>query len=169
MKTTIHLTILLLAGVITMASCYNYDGPTRIRREVNTQVNRPPIKKIPKQQSKRSTNNSRIVKARKTKTAEQYLQNMANEISNALPSAHVQMLQDSIKVLFPDNIRYKSSSVIPLEDISNESKQLAKLITKYEMTNVLVTGHTDKVGNETTNKKISELRAKYIMDLLLAL
>ncbi len=137
--------------------CYNYDGPTRSKIEI---VQRAPLTPPP----------PRIIAVEKKEVLSQqdYLKQMANEIKKQLPSAQIIMLQDSIKVLFPDNIKYSSSGILPMDNINPEIKKLAGLIVKFDKTNVLVTGHTDKTGDEKNNKNISEMRAKYIMDLLLA-
>ncbi len=142
----IALTLLL---PVMLSSCYNYDGPTRAKRI-------PPSPK------------PRVLKIRPTLSSQEYLNKMAGDIERRLPDAQVTILQDSIKVWFPDNIKYDKSSILPIEDINTEIRKLAFLIRKYDKTNVLVTGHTDKSGNEQTNKRLSELRATYIKDLLVA-
>lgn len=140
---------LILASAMFCSACYNYDGPTRPKRQRIAPAIVPisPVQKI---------------------TGQQYLEEMAGEISKALPSAQVKILKDSIKVLFPDNIRYSNSAILPEYNINSEINRLAELIIKYDKTHVLVTGHTDQNGQEQQNKKISQMRAQYIVDLLLA-
>ena len=146
MNRVFFLYFILLGG---LSSCYWYDGPTRPKRE------------LPKPKPY-------VVPVRKSLSAQEYLEKMAGDIQRKIPSAQVQILEDSIKVLFPDNIKYNQSAILPLENINSEIKKLAGLIRQYEKTNVLITGHTDKSGNERNNKKISEMRAKYILELLMA-
>ena len=142
--------LLFITLVITLGSCYNYDGPMRPKIA-------PP--KLPE---------AYVITPPAALNAQEYLQKMAKDIKRGIPSAQVQLLQDSIKVLFPDNISYNQSSILPLENVNLEMKKLAGLINKYEKTNVLVTGHTDNSGEEQNNKRISEMRAQYILDLLLS-
>lgn len=130
----------ILASALLFSSCYNYDGPTR-----------PPVS---------------LGRVAPTKS-QLYLNSMADAVKSILPSAHVEILQDSIKILFPDNIQYKSSSTIPIKDVNYELGKLAGLINLFDKTNVLITGHTDNSGDEVSNKKISELRAKHVLDILI--
>lgn len=140
----------LLFVTIILASCYNYDGPTRAKKT-------PPTPPTP-----------RVLNVKQTLSSQDYLKRMAGDIKRSLPSAQVTILEDSIKVLFPDNIKYDKSSILPIKSINQEIKKLARLIKKYTKTSVLVTGHTDKSGKEEINKRLSGLRAGYIKDLLLA-
>jgi len=155
MKKTIlpFLCFLLLAS-----SCYNYDGPTRQARELTT----------PNSSTTSSSAKTISVDKKSKESAEAYLVTVAKAIKKAIPSSQIQMLQDSIKVLFPDNIQYGKSGVIPEYDVYTELRKLAGLIIKYDRTNVLVVGHSDKGGNEQVNKKLSKLRAQYIQEVLLA-
>lgn len=146
MNKSVYIIIILF---LTSSSCYWYDGPTRSKIE-------PPQPK------------PYVLPVKKSLSTQEYLEKMARDIKRKLPSAQVQILADSIKVLFPDNIKYSQSSVLPIENISGKINKLAQLIRLYNQTNVLITGHTDKSGNERGNKEISNLRAKYISDLLVA-
>ena len=141
--------LFLFFAAIALTSCYNYDGPFRSK------------KVIPSPQP-------RVLKIKPTLSSQDYLNKMAGDIQRRLPSAQVTILKDSIKVWFPDNIKYSKSSILPINDINTEIRKLAGLIRKYDKTNILITGHTDKSGDEETNKRLSELRANYINDLLLA-
>lgn len=146
--------LLLLTFTLLLTACYNYDGPTRPKRE---------LRKVAQTFTKPFE-----IPVEKKLSSQEYLMKMAEDIARTIPSSQVEILSDSIKVFFPDNIQFGPSGVMPVNDISPEMSKLARLIIKYDKTHVLLTGHTDKNGDESINRKISELRAQYIMDLLIA-
>lgn len=172
--------ISLLVILVLMSACYNYDGPTRKKADLNgtngygTLVDYENGTK--NSEADQYSNTNSIEDARRAaelnemrnEPVEDYLIRVAKAIKKAVPSAQIEMLQDSIKVLFPDNILYGNSGIVPKEDIYTELRKLAGLIIKYDRTNVLIVGHTDKKGNEKMNKRLSDLRAGYIEQMLLA-
>jgi outer membrane protein OmpA-like peptidoglycan-associated protein len=170
--------ILLSALLFSLSSCYNYDGPIRKKGTYPTYYethgeNGPSSKrsilgKYLSRKTKTTKTSAAVLDVNPNISSKEYLNNIVEDIKRTLPSAQVSLIEDSIKVLFPDNIRFGNSAVMPNEDISDKMSKLAKLLIKYDQTNVLVTGHTDNIGSEKINKRISELRAQYIKDLLLA-
>lgn len=175
--------ISLLLIMVLMSACYNYDGPTRKKEDLNGAYGYGTNGSGSYQNGRTGGNDSSPygntnslqdsrraaeLEEMRNEPAEAYLVRVAKAIKKAVPSAQIEMLQDSIKVLFPDNIRYGRSAIVPKEDLYTELRKLAALIVKYDRTNVLVVGHTDKEGNEQMNKRLSDLRADYIEQMLLA-
>jgi|GEM_PF-1366136 len=162
MKNFLYLFII----IISFSSCYMYEGPTRTDQDMVAWGYRD----FSKQNSTLPPSNGQskqIIITQKIPSKD-YLRKMSEDIKRKIPSAQVKMLIDTLKVLFPENIRYSNSAVLPTEDFTIELGKLASLIVKYEQTNVLVTGHTDQTGDDRENKRLSELRASYIKDVLIA-
>jgi len=131
--------------LISFSSCYLYDGPVRPKRTLL-----PPPDKVYIPTSK-----------------SEYMAKAGSEMKEKLIEADVTMLNDSISVLFPNHIIYSLSALAPITDIEVQMNQLASLLTKYSATDILVTGHTDNIGEIVLNKKISQIRADIIKDMLL--
>ena len=147
MKNNTFKNTFLIFILFLISSCYNYDGPTRIIK-----------KRIPQTPKK--------IEVKKISKSE-YLNEIKNVVEKQLPEAQVEIFNDSLSVLFPNQITYNSSSILPNEDINPKLKKLSSLILKFNLTNLIVTGHTDNKGNAEDNKTISSLRAKYIYDNLI--
>jgi outer membrane protein OmpA-like peptidoglycan-associated protein len=170
--------LLIFSLVIGLSSCYLYDGPTRSDEDMvawgypeygnRKNSNGNPFYGSGKSNSNSSDRQTKQIIITQKIPSKDYLRKMSEDIKRAVPSAQVKLLMDTLKVLFPDNIRYGNSAVLPTEDFTIELGKLASLIVKYEQTNVLVTGHTDQTGNEKQNKRLSDLRASYIKDVLIA-
>ena len=147
MVNTIFKNKLLFLSLIFFSSCYNYEGPTRIIK-----------KRIPPTPEK--------IEAKKISKSD-YLIEVKKDVEKKLPEAQVEIFNDSLSVLFPNQITYSPSAVLPNEDINPKLKKLASLIKKFDLTNLIVTGHTDNSGNSEDNKKLSTVRAKHIYDVLI--
>jgi outer membrane protein OmpA-like peptidoglycan-associated protein len=100
-------------------------------------------------------------------TKGEYMKKTFEEMQQALPEADVKMVEDSIKVLFPNNIVYEKSSLIPSSDYQQPLISFSGLLKKYNKTNILVTGHTDNRGVPEKNKEISRERALNIVNFII--
>jgi outer membrane protein OmpA-like peptidoglycan-associated protein len=149
MKNTIWIYVVLMI-VSTLIGCEIYDGPSHPAYSGSYHKLLPP---------------DPIVRA-KPDTKAEYLQKTFNEIKNALPEAEVVMIEDSIKVLFPNNITYSSKDMLPSSNFREPLASFSKLLLKYRKTNILITGHSDNRGNELKNKSISLVRAKNIKQII---
>ena len=150
MKNQIKLTFIFTTLTLGLSSCYMYEGPTRINHSVDRIVP-PPFEKVvaPKQ------------------TKGEYLDKAYKEIQGALPEADVTMIEDSIKILFPNNIIYKKAELYPSLGYETPLKSFSQLLKKYKKTNILITGHTDSKGVESKNKEISSQRALNIKKVII--
>lgn len=80
--------------------------------------------------------------------------------------AEVERIGEGIKLTMKSAILFGFDSY-SLNQKSRESlERLAKTLKEYEDTNILVAGHTDNVGAEDYNMKLSEKRADAVADLL---
>ena len=93
----------------------------------------------------------------------------AKKIEEEIPGADVKRVDDGIVVTFDENnggVYFDTNKY----NINEKSKQtldkLAAILKEYPDTNVLVAGHTDSVGAEAYNQKLSEKRAKAVAEVL---
>lgn len=149
MKKIIYLFSII--SILGLSSCYMYEGPTRIiKKEVRDVL--PPVEK-----------NRPIIKVDSKK---EYLDKAYKEIQGTLPEADVTMIEDSIKVLFPNNIVYQNKEMFPNLGYEAPLMKFSELLKKFKKTNILVTGHSDSRGNELKNKEISNTRAINIKNVI---
>ncbi|HPI55131.1 MAG TPA: OmpA family protein [Chitinophagaceae bacterium] len=137
--------------LLQMSACYYYDGPTHspvhtTRRELPP----PPEKIVGKPVSKR-----------------EYMEKTYQELKTTMPEADVVLIEDSIKVLFPQNIVYKKKDVFPDAGYQEPLARFSDLLLKYKKTNILISGHSDNRGNETANRQLSKERAQFVKQQIL--
>lgn len=105
--------------------------------------------------------------ASKKLTAEQrYMNKQYKELKNVLNEADVSILNDSLKVIFPDHILFATASDQLKDDIKPTFERFAGVLNKFEKTKILITGHTDNTGAADYNRNLSEMRAKNARELL---
>ena len=143
---------LLLFSSLLISACYNYGNTHEPYGAPHKEYHLPP----PPQ---------KIVGTPDTK--KEYMQKTYTEIKNTLQEADVVMIEDSIKVLFPDHIVYLSKDELPSSDYTTPLMNFSKLLLKYKKTNILVTGHSDNKGKELSNKALSAKRAENIKNILI--
>lgn len=64
------------------------------------------------------------------------------------------------------NIFFESGKSHLLETSMPEFKKLVQFLNQYPKVKIIVIGHTDNVGNKEDNQKLSEERAKFLVDKL---
>lgn len=89
-------------------------------------------------------------------------------IKDSFPEADVTMLNDSIQVIFPNNIVFNSNESAIAEHFVTRLNRFASLLNAYPKTNMLITGHADSTGNEELNNKLSLDRANQVKDKLIS-
>ncbi len=142
---------ILFVFSIFLSSCNSYEGPTRIIKKRTISI---PVSEEKMEAKKMSKND--------------YLQEVKIVVEKQLPDAQVEIFNDSLSVLFPNQITYKNSAILPNEEgLNAKLKKLAALIIRFDLTNLIVVGHTDNRGNPEDNKMLSTIRAKYIYDNLI--
>lgn len=142
-------TLLSGFGLSLLCSCYAY-GPIHESYTQEKIVPPPPVqKKVGAPLSKR-----------------EYMLKTYNDLKNTLVDADVRMIEDSIKVLFPNNIIFEKSSIAPSSNYQEPMIRFAELLNKYNRTNILVTGHTDSKGDPVKNKELSRQRAQNIKSFI---
>ena len=95
-----------------------------------------------------------------------YMEQNYKELKEVVNEAEVTILNDTIKVLFPEHLLFSVNS----SEINKETYPLmarfAGALNKYNKTSILITGYTDKSGSEEYNRKLSKSRADTARQLL---
>jgi outer membrane protein OmpA-like peptidoglycan-associated protein len=137
----IHQLLHLLIVIVLFGSCYSY-GPIHKPYGYN----------------------------KKTKEYKQYYINKTFEDAKvSIPEAEVKLIEDSIKILFPENILYKLQEVQPSSTYKPSFEKLTALLLNHTETDLLITGHCDNTGSVSFNKKLSGKRADFIKHYLMQL
>ncbi|MBS1496606.1 MAG: OmpA family protein [Bacteroidetes bacterium] len=100
----------------------------------------------------------------------------AEKIKTEIPGAKVERVGEGIDVTFdennPDGTKAGVYFATNKYDINANSKlaldKMVKIFAEYPETNILVEGHTDNVGTDAYNMKLSERRANAVGDYLKA-
>ena len=84
----------------------------------------------------------------------------AKEIKQNVPGAIVERVGEGIQVTFPSGLLFDFDSDVVRSDAATNLDELAKNLSKYGDTNLLIVGHTDAVGSPEYNQNLSERRAQ---------
>lgn len=104
--------------------------------------------------------------SRKSSSQHVYMNKQYEELKNTLNDAEVSIIKDSLKVIFPNNVLFASSSDQVNEAVKPTFKHFADVLNKYNKTKILITGHTDNTGAADYNRDLSERRATGAKSLL---
>lgn len=96
-----------------------------------------------------------------------YMDKQAKAIEDDLGAiADVKRIEEGIKVTMGSGILFNFDSY-SLSSTSKENlAKLATILQDYESTEIMVAGHTDNVGSEEYNQKLSEKRAEAVASYL---
>ncbi|MBK0383759.1 OmpA family protein [Pedobacter sp. SD-b] len=83
----------------------------------------------------------------------------AKEIEQTVPGAQVIPAGEGIIVKFDSGLLFEFGKASLSADAKQNINNLASSLNKYPNTNILVVGHTDNVGSDPFNMKLSEERA----------
>jgi outer membrane protein OmpA-like peptidoglycan-associated protein len=95
-----------------------------------------------------------------------YMDNQAKELEKDLEGAEIERVGEGIKVTFDSGILFGFDSSDLTPAANNNIAEMAKILQKYEDTNILIEGHTDSRGAENYNQRLSERRAKSVANAL---
>lgn len=97
-----------------------------------------------------------------------YMDKQAAEIDRDVEGATVERVGEGIRVVFDSGLLFStgSSTLTPASRYNLE--KLARILNRYDDTNLVIEGHTDSVGSESTNQVLSERRAQSVSSLLRA-
>ena len=83
----------------------------------------------------------------------------AKELEQNIPGAIVERVGEGIAVTFQSGILYGFDSAELTPAARENLANLASSLDKYPNTNLLIAGHTDNVGTDAYNQRLSEQRA----------
>lgn len=97
--------------------------------------------------------------ASKKNSSGAYMKKQYKELKKVLNDADVSIINDSLKVIFPNNVLFATGSDQLKEEVKPTFQRFAGVLTKYDKTKILVTGYTDNTGTDQINNDLSEKRA----------
>lgn len=97
-----------------------------------------------------------------------YLDAQAAELRAELASTGVQVVEgdDSIRLIMPGNITFKTDSADINSSFYPVLNSVAKVLKKYSNSTVMVSGHTDSTGSADYNLNLSRERATSVASYL---
>jgi len=95
-----------------------------------------------------------------------HMDKQAEELKNDLKGAHVQRVGEGILITFNAGLQFDFNSTA-LESLARTNlNSLSSTLMKYDDTDIVIEGHTDNVGKEAYNQKLSEKRAYSVEDYI---
>lgn len=90
-----------------------------------------------------------------------HMDKQANKISEAVPGAEVKRVGEGIQIIFDDksgvNFAFDSSNLTA--DAKKNLDAVAEIFNEFPDTELMIEGHTDDIGNDDYNMKLSKRRA----------
>jgi outer membrane protein OmpA-like peptidoglycan-associated protein len=83
----------------------------------------------------------------------------AKELKQNIPGARVERVGEGIAVTFASGLLYDFDSDVVRPEARSNLRNLAKSLSKYPGSDLLIVGHTDQVGAASYNQSLSERRA----------
>ncbi len=90
----------------------------------------------------------------------QRMDRQAAEMRKELPDARIERIGEGILVTFEAGILFDFDSATLRPEAREKLRRLAASLKKYPETEVLIVGHTDSIGPEAYNQRLSERRAE---------
>jgi outer membrane protein OmpA-like peptidoglycan-associated protein len=84
----------------------------------------------------------------------------------ASEAAAVSREGDLLAITLKGDVTFDFDSVAVRPGLYNEIDRIAQIMVKYPQTHIMVEGHTDSVGGESYNQRLSERRAEAVKNLL---
>jgi len=84
----------------------------------------------------------------------------AKEIQQNVPAATVERVGEGIQVTFPSGLLFDFDSDVVRSSAATNLNELARNLSKYGDSNLMIAGHTDAVGSSDYNQGLSERRAR---------
>ena len=93
-----------------------------------------------------------------------YMDKQAEELRNDLKGAKVERVGEGIHIVFDSGLLFASGSDKLTPEAKQNIEELARVLKKYDDTNIIIEGHTDAAGSEEYNQRLSERRADAVGD-----
>ncbi|WP_245840453.1 OmpA family protein [Ohtaekwangia koreensis] len=95
-----------------------------------------------------------------------YMDKQAAELKKDLEGAEVERVGEGIKITFHQGIQFATNSSEVTATSKTNLQDLARVLNKYDDTNILIEGHTDSTGKPEYNLTLSEKRAASVSTYL---
>lgn len=95
-----------------------------------------------------------------------YMDKQAEKLREDLDGASVERVGEGILITFESGLLFGFDSYSLLSKTRSNLQNLSSTLQEYEDTEILVEGHTDSVGADDYNQKLSEQRAAAVVDYL---
>ena len=95
-----------------------------------------------------------------------HMDKQAKEIEEDLEDAEVERVGEGILVTFNSGLLFEFGSYKLNAETKKNLMNLAETLKKYDETDLLIEGHTDNVGSDEFNQKLSLQRANSVADFL---
>ena len=92
----------------------------------------------------------------------------AKELKQNIPGAVVERVGEGIQVTFESGLLYDFDSDRVRATSADNLRELARSLVHYPNSDLLIVGHTDDVGSDAYNQRLSERRAAAAADFLVA-
>jgi outer membrane protein OmpA-like peptidoglycan-associated protein len=94
------------------------------------------------------------------------MERQAEELDRTIAGATVEQVGEGIQVTFESGLLYDFDSYSVKPTARENLRELAASLDKYPDTELLIVGHTDSVGTDGYNQRLSEQRARAAADFL---
>lgn len=98
-----------------------------------------------------------------------YMDEQAAEMERDLEGAKIERIGEGIKITFASGLLFDVDSYALRPEAEENLAELARILNKYDDTNILIEGHTDSTGPEEYNQTLSERRAQSVSHQLAGL
>jgi len=95
-----------------------------------------------------------------------YMDKQAEEMEQELEGAEIERVGEGIQITFGSGVLFDVNKYDLKAEAQANLVEMAKILQKYEDTNILIEGHTDSDGSEEHNQTLSERRAKAVSAFL---
>ena len=95
-----------------------------------------------------------------------HMDKQAEELRNDLKGATIERVGEGIKITFDSGLMFDFDSYSLTSGTQENLVNLAETLNKYEDTNILIEGHTDKSGTEAYNMTLSKQRGQAVTNFL---
>jgi len=95
-----------------------------------------------------------------------YLKKTYNVLKETLNKAEVSMLNDTVKVLFPEHLLFALNSAEITPEVRPLMNRFATALNRFHKTKILINGHTDNTGTKEYNLQISKSRSNAAKSML---
>lgn len=97
-----------------------------------------------------------------------YMDKQEKALRDRLSGSGVQVQRegDNLRLIMPGNITFQTGSAQILGNFYDVLDSVAVVLKEFKDTSILVAGHTDSVGNDSSNQTLSERRAYSVKNYL---